>query len=171
MRWKNSWHSLTVKRKLAWGTGFTLPCCMTADAVTKKFWVFGWKTSVRLIQIDTFKCRNNYFIGISSLYRYWYKLDILATDSTGAKLNVKTQRSDKGAGERFEDGSHILHVNGAYRGDTPIGRLMHDFSCTGHKGYVLRNPGKQGEIFQGKLGGNRDLCLSNKYHSLFIHSR
>ncbi len=33
-------------------------------------------------------------------------------------------------GEKFEDGSHILYVNGAYRGDTPIGRLMHDFSCT-----------------------------------------
>ena len=33
-------------------------------------------------------------------------------------------------GERFEDGSHILYVNGAYRGDTPVGKLMHDFSCT-----------------------------------------
>ncbi len=35
-----------------------------------------------------------------------------------------------GTGERFEDGSHILYVNGAYRGDTPIGKLVHDFSCT-----------------------------------------
>ncbi len=26
--------------------------------------------------------------------------------------------------------THILYVNGAYRGDTPIGKLMHDFSCT-----------------------------------------
>ena len=33
-------------------------------------------------------------------------------------------------GERFDDGSHILYVNGAYRGDTAIGKLMHDFSCT-----------------------------------------
>ena len=32
--------------------------------------------------------------------------------------------------ESFEDGSHILYVNGAYRGETPIGRLMHDFNCT-----------------------------------------
>lgn len=32
-------------------------------------------------------------------------------------------------GERFEDGAHILYVNGAYRGDSPIGRLMHDFGC------------------------------------------
>ena len=33
-------------------------------------------------------------------------------------------------GEKFEDGSHILYVNGEYRDDSPIGRLMHDFSCT-----------------------------------------
>ena len=30
----------------------------------------------------------------------------------------------------FNDGSHILYVNGKYRGDDEIGRLMHDFSCT-----------------------------------------
>lgn len=30
----------------------------------------------------------------------------------------------------FRDGSHILYVNGKYRGDDEIGRLMHDFNCT-----------------------------------------
>ena len=114
------------------------------------------------------------------------RLDVLATDSTGRKINVEIQRSDKGAGrkrarynssmmdanllrkgekfdelpetyvvfitehdvigkgrplyhigryifdtnESFDDGSHILYVNGAYRDETPIGKLMHDFSCT-----------------------------------------
>ena len=29
----------------------------------------------------------------------------------------------------FNDGEHILYVNGAYRGDDEIGRLMHDFTC------------------------------------------
>ena len=123
---------------------------------------------------------------VENLLNRSVRLDILATDSTGAKLNVEVQRSDKGAGrkrarynssmmdacllkkgedfdklpetwvifitendvmgkglprypiercfletgERFEDGSHILYVNGAYRGDTSIGKLMHDFSCT-----------------------------------------
>ncbi len=123
---------------------------------------------------------------VENLLNRSVRLDIVATDSTGAKLNVEVQRSDKGAGrkrarynssmmdanllkkgedfdklpetwvifitendvmgkglplypiercflgtgERFEDGSHILYVNGAYRGDTPIGKLMHDFSCT-----------------------------------------
>ncbi len=123
---------------------------------------------------------------VENLLNRSVRLDVLATDSTGAKLNVEVQRSDKGAGrkrarynssmmdanllkkgedfdnlpetwvifitendvlgkgkplypiercllesgETFEDGSHILYVNGAYRGDSPIGRLMHDFSCT-----------------------------------------
>lgn len=35
-----------------------------------------------------------------------------------------------GTGEKFEDGSYILYVNGVCRGDTTIGKLMHDFSCT-----------------------------------------
>ena len=30
----------------------------------------------------------------------------------------------------FGDGSHILYVNGQYRGNDEIGKLMHDFSCT-----------------------------------------
>lgn len=32
-------------------------------------------------------------------------------------------------GAIFGDGAHIIYVNGAYRDDTPIGRLMHDFAC------------------------------------------
>lgn len=30
----------------------------------------------------------------------------------------------------FGDGSHILYVNGQYRGDDEIGKLIHDLSCT-----------------------------------------
>ena len=33
-------------------------------------------------------------------------------------------------GKFFEDGEHILYVNGEYRGDSAIGKLMHDFNCT-----------------------------------------
>ena len=33
-------------------------------------------------------------------------------------------------GKPFDDGSHILYVNGEYRDDSDIGRLMHDFNCT-----------------------------------------
>ena len=33
-------------------------------------------------------------------------------------------------GVRFNDGSHIIYVNGENRDDTAVGQLMHDFSCT-----------------------------------------
>lgn len=38
------------------------------------------------------------------------------------RINVTT-------GEPFADGEHIFYVNGEYRGDSEIGKLMHDFSC------------------------------------------
>lgn len=40
------------------------------------------------------------------------------------------ERQIKETKEFFHDDEHILYVNGAYRDDTPIGKLMHDFSCT-----------------------------------------
>lgn len=33
-------------------------------------------------------------------------------------------------GEIFDDKEHIVYVNGSYRGDNPLGRLMEDFHCT-----------------------------------------
>lgn len=33
-------------------------------------------------------------------------------------------------GQPFNDGAHILYVNGEYRDDSDIGKLMHDFNCT-----------------------------------------
>ena len=42
----------------------------------------------------------------------------------------KIERYISGSGKKFDDGSHILYVNGEYQDETPIGKLMHDFSCT-----------------------------------------
>ncbi|MBD5093489.1 MAG: nuclease [Subdoligranulum sp.] len=123
---------------------------------------------------------------VENLLNRSVRLDVLATDSTGRRINVEIQRSGKGAGrkrarynssmldinllqksgdfdalpetyvvfitehdvmgegqpvyrieryisgsgKKFEDGSHIVYVNGAYRDESPIGKLMHDFACT-----------------------------------------
>ena len=32
--------------------------------------------------------------------------------------------------EVFDDGAHILYVNGEYQSESPLGRLMHDFFCS-----------------------------------------
>lgn len=40
------------------------------------------------------------------------------------------QNMNMTTGEPFDDGTYILYVNGEYRGDSEIGKLMHDFNCT-----------------------------------------
>ena len=42
----------------------------------------------------------------------------------------RIERCILGADELFDDGSHIVYVNGTYRDESPLGMLMHDFSCT-----------------------------------------
>lgn len=40
------------------------------------------------------------------------------------------ERMNLATGEPFADGEHILYVNGEYRGESDLGKLMHDFRCT-----------------------------------------
>ena len=48
----------------------------------------------------------------------------------GNKPVYHIDRTIRETGGLFGDGSHILYVNGAWRDDSPVGKLMHDFSCT-----------------------------------------
>lgn len=60
-----------------------------------------------------------------------YVIFITANDVIGeGKPVYRIGRCFLDSGKIFEDGTHILYVNGAFRGDSPIGRLMHDFACT-----------------------------------------
>lgn len=60
-----------------------------------------------------------------------YVIFITENDVIGKGQPVyQVERYFSGTDELFGDGTHILYVNGAYRGETPIGRLMYDFSCT-----------------------------------------
>ena len=40
------------------------------------------------------------------------------------------ERVNLSTGKPFGDGEHIIYVNGEYRGESEIGKLMHDFNCT-----------------------------------------
>lgn len=40
------------------------------------------------------------------------------------------ERINLATGNPFGDGEHILYVNGEYRGESNLGKLMHDFNCT-----------------------------------------
>ena len=44
------------------------------------------------------------------------------------------ERINLDTGKPFEDGEHILYVNDEYRGESDMGKLMHDFNCTRAEG-------------------------------------
>ena len=66
-----------------------------------------------------------------------YKMKLEAIKRQGERRDVFGQgkaihpieRVDMVTGKLFDDGEHILYVNGEYRDDSDIGKLMHDFSC------------------------------------------
>lgn len=59
-----------------------------------------------------------------------YVIFITENDVLGKGLPLyPVERYISVTGERFDDGAHIIYVNGAYRDNSPIGKLMHDFSC------------------------------------------
>ena len=59
-----------------------------------------------------------------------YVIFITENDVLGGNEAIyHVERVIKETGNDFFDGAHILYVNGAYRDDSPIGKLMHDFSC------------------------------------------
>ena len=60
-----------------------------------------------------------------------YTIFITEKDVYGlGKPIYRIERMNLDTGKPFEDGEHILYVNGEYRGNSDIGKLMHDFNCT-----------------------------------------
>lgn len=59
-----------------------------------------------------------------------YVIFICEHDKFGRGLPVyHVDRYIRETKELFEDGSHIIYVNGEYEGNDSIGQLMHDFKC------------------------------------------
>ncbi len=60
-----------------------------------------------------------------------YTIFIIEKDFYGqGKAVYPIERINLATGKSFEDGEHILYVNGEYRGDSAMGKLMYDFNCT-----------------------------------------
>ena len=60
-----------------------------------------------------------------------YVIFITENDVIGINEPIyHVDRIVKETGKPFGDEAHIVYVNGAYRDESPIGLLMHDFSCT-----------------------------------------
>ena len=70
----------------------------------------------------------------------------------------KIERCILNTGELFDDGAHILYVNGAYRGDTPVGRLMHDFFCSRPEDMHYAVLAERAEQFKYGTEGSDTMC-------------
>lgn len=59
----------------------------------------------------------------------------------------------------FEDGLHILYVNGEYQdAATPVGRLMHDFHCTKSEDMYSRELADEVKYLKETEGGQAHMC-------------
>ena len=58
----------------------------------------------------------------------------------------------------FGDGSHIIYVNGKYRGNDEIGKLMHDFSCTNPDEMHYEALAKRARYFKQDEKGVASMC-------------
>lgn len=58
----------------------------------------------------------------------------------------------------FNDGSHILYVNGKYRGNDKIGKLMHDFLCTEPEDMNFEALAKKARYFKQDEKGVAAMC-------------
>ncbi|MCI8748685.1 MAG: hypothetical protein HFH67_12615 [Lachnospiraceae bacterium] len=58
----------------------------------------------------------------------------------------------------FGDGSHIIYMNGKYRGNDEIGKLMHDFSCTSPDDMNYEALAKRARYFKQDKKGVAAMC-------------
>ncbi len=89
-----------------------------------------------------------------------YVIFITENDVMGMGLPMyHIERTIRESGELFNDGSHILYVNGAYcNDDDPIGRLMHDFRSTQASDMFYSELAKQVRYFKETEGGRQKMC-------------
>jgi hypothetical protein len=88
-----------------------------------------------------------------------YMVFITQTDIFGHGLPIYTiNRHFEETDELFDDGSHIVYVNGSYKGDDAIGRMMHDFGCKESKDIYYTELAKGVKHFKEELGGRKIMC-------------
>ena len=69
------------------------------------------------------------------------------------------ERTITETGKFFNDGSHIIYVNGSYKNDEdPVGRLMHDFRCTSAVDMFYPELAKPVRHFKETEGGQKAMC-------------
>lgn len=87
-----------------------------------------------------------------------YMVFITQTDIFGYGIPIYTiNRHFEEIDGVFDDGSHIVYVNGNYKGDDMVGRLMHDFGCKQSKDMYYPELAKGVRHFKEE-GGRKIMC-------------
>jgi len=89
-----------------------------------------------------------------------YVIFITASDVIGAGCSLyHVNRTIEETGAYFNDGSHIIYVNGSYKNDNdPVGKLMHDFRCLNSVDMFYPILAKQVKYFKETEGGQEIMC-------------
>lgn len=89
-----------------------------------------------------------------------YVIFITQNDVLGDGLPLyHVERTIKETHKDFNDGSHIIYVNGAYKNDEdPIGRLVHDFGCVRSADIYNDLLRQQVYYFKESEGGKGEMC-------------
>ena len=88
-----------------------------------------------------------------------YTIFITENDVYGlGKAVYPIERTNLGTGEPFNDGEHILYVNGAYEGESDIGKLMHDFRCTDGKDMNFELLAQRTDYYKNTEEGVSEVC-------------
>lgn len=66
-------------------------------------------------------------------------------------------RIDADTGRRLKDGTHIIYINGEYRGKDEIGKLMHDFNCADPDEMNFKIMAENVEYFKKDVKGNKQM--------------
>lgn len=69
------------------------------------------------------------------------------------RLSISEQLQNNKDLERLQALRYIIYVNGAYRGNDTIGRLMHDFSCTNPNDMNYKELAKKARYFKEEKEG------------------
>ncbi len=88
-----------------------------------------------------------------------YMVFIPQTDIFGYGIPIYTiNRHFDEIDDWFDDGSHIIYVNGSYKGNDAVGKLMHDFGCKESKDMYYPELAKGVKHFKEEEGVER-LCV------------
>lgn len=85
-----------------------------------------------------------------------YVVFITETDVFGENKPIyHVERTVEEINQGFADGSHILYVNGAFKDESPLGLLMHDFMCTDPEEMYYKELANRVRDLKQDVGGDR----------------